>query len=181
MTRRGALEIIADFARVMDYLGITFGVLKKEKCTGDPARRLGNDLLFGSLAEAGLKALETAKVQKIVTICPHCVRTIARTTGGSMGSRLRSSTTRSLWLGIASVCRSRVRGRASFITILVIWGGIGMFMRRRGRLLRWRGRWWRLRDRMSGAFVAGLAAGWRCLGEEKGEQNCEPCEGEGVG
>jgi Fe-S oxidoreductase len=70
-------EIIADFARVMDYLGTTFGVMKKEKCTGDPARRLGNDLVFQTLAEAGLKAFETAKVQKIVAICPHCVRTIA--------------------------------------------------------------------------------------------------------
>jgi len=70
-------EIIADFARVMNYLGTTFGVLKKEKCTGDPARRLGNDLVFSNLAEAGLKAFETAKVQKIVAICPHCVRTIS--------------------------------------------------------------------------------------------------------
>jgi len=70
-------EIIADFARVMDYLGTTFGVLKKEKCTGDPARRLGNDLVFQTLAEDGLKKLETAKVQKIVAICPHCVRTIS--------------------------------------------------------------------------------------------------------
>lgn len=70
-------EIIADFARVMKYLGTTFGVLKKEKCTGDPARRLGNDLVFQTLAESGLKAFETAKVQKIVAICPHCVRTIA--------------------------------------------------------------------------------------------------------
>jgi Fe-S oxidoreductase len=70
-------EIIADFARVMDYLGTTFGVLKKEKCTGDPARRLGNDLVFQTMAEFGLKALETAKVQKIVAICPHCVRTIS--------------------------------------------------------------------------------------------------------
>ncbi len=70
-------EIIADFARVMRHLGTSFGVLKKEKCTGDPARRLGNDLVFGTLAEAGLKAFETAKVQKIVAICPHCVRTIA--------------------------------------------------------------------------------------------------------
>ncbi len=70
-------EIIADFARVMDYLGTTFGVLKKEKCTGDPARRLGNDLVFQTLAEHGLKALEAAKVQKIIAICPHCVRTIS--------------------------------------------------------------------------------------------------------
>jgi Fe-S oxidoreductase len=70
-------EIIADFARVMQHLGTTFGVLKKEKCTGDPARRLGNDLVFQTMAEFGLKALETAKVQKIVAICPHCVRTIS--------------------------------------------------------------------------------------------------------
>ena len=70
-------EIITDFARVMQHLGTSFGVLKKEKCTGDPARRLGNDLVFQNLAESGLKTFETAKVQKIVAICPHCVRTIA--------------------------------------------------------------------------------------------------------
>ena len=70
-------EIIADFAKVMTYLGTSFGVMKKEKCTGDPAQRLGNDLVFQTLAEAGLKAFATAKVQKIVAICPHCVRTIA--------------------------------------------------------------------------------------------------------
>ena len=70
-------EIIADFARVMQHLGTTFGVLKKEKCTGDPARRLGNDLVFQTMAEFGLKALETARVQKIIAICPHCVRTIS--------------------------------------------------------------------------------------------------------
>jgi len=70
-------EIIADFARVMNYLGTTFGVLKKEKCTGDPARRLGNDLVFGNLAEFGLKQFTSNQVLKIVAICPHCVRTIA--------------------------------------------------------------------------------------------------------
>jgi Fe-S oxidoreductase len=70
-------EIVADFAQVMRHLGTSFGVMKKEKCTGDPARRLGNDLVFGDLAEQGLKAFETAKVKKIVAICPHCVRTIA--------------------------------------------------------------------------------------------------------
>jgi len=48
-----------------------------EKCTGDPARRLGNDLVFGQLAENGLHALTQAKVKKIVSICPHCVRTIS--------------------------------------------------------------------------------------------------------
>lgn len=70
-------EIITSFAEVMRYLGTSFGVLKKEKCTGDPARRLGNDLVFGQLAEVNLQALEQSKVKKIVSICPHCVRTIA--------------------------------------------------------------------------------------------------------
>jgi Fe-S oxidoreductase len=69
-------EIVADFARVMNYLGTSYGVLRKEKCTGDPVRRLGNDLLFQQLAESNLEALSQSKVQKIVSICPHCVRTI---------------------------------------------------------------------------------------------------------
>lgn len=69
-------EIVTAFARVMKHLGTSFGVLKKERCTGDPVRRLGNDLLFGQLAEQNLSAFEQAKVKKIVSICPHCVRTI---------------------------------------------------------------------------------------------------------
>ncbi len=51
-------------------------MLRKERCTGDPARRLGNDLVFGQLAENNLETLQQSKVKKIVSICPHCVRTI---------------------------------------------------------------------------------------------------------
>ncbi len=69
-------EIISAFARVMNYLGTGYGVLRKEKCTGDPVRRLGNDLLFQQLAEENLANLAQNKVKKIVSICPHCVRTI---------------------------------------------------------------------------------------------------------
>ncbi len=71
-------EIISAFARIMKHLGASYGVLKKEKCTGDPARRLGNDLVFQQLAEANLETLKTQQVKKIVSICPHCVRTIAK-------------------------------------------------------------------------------------------------------
>ena len=60
----------------MRRLNVTFGVLRKEKCTGDPARRLGNDLAFSQLAENNLETLKQNKVKKIVSICPHCVRTI---------------------------------------------------------------------------------------------------------
>jgi Fe-S oxidoreductase len=70
-------EIVSSFAQVMNHLGTTFGVLKKERCTGDPARRLGNDLVFQQLAEQNLETLKQSKVAKIVSICPHCVRTIS--------------------------------------------------------------------------------------------------------
>jgi Fe-S oxidoreductase len=70
-------EIISSFAQVMRHLNVSFGVLRKERCTGDPARRLGNDLAFGTLAEANLETLKQNKVAKIVSICPHCVRTIS--------------------------------------------------------------------------------------------------------
>ena len=69
-------EIVLALVRVMRHLGASFGVLRKEKCTGDPVRRLGNDLLFQQLAEANLEALAQNRVKKIITICPHCVRTI---------------------------------------------------------------------------------------------------------
>jgi Fe-S oxidoreductase len=69
-------EIVLALVRVMRHLGASFGVLRKEKCTGDPVRRLGNDLLFQQLAEANLEALAQNHVKKIITICPHCVRTI---------------------------------------------------------------------------------------------------------
>lgn len=69
-------EIISALVQVMRHLKVTFGVLRKERCTGDPVRRLGNDLLFQQLAEANLDALKTARTRKIISICPHCVRTI---------------------------------------------------------------------------------------------------------
>jgi Fe-S oxidoreductase len=69
-------EIVLALARVLRHAGVTFGVLRKEKCTGDPARRLGNDLAFSQVAESNLEALRAAKIGKMVSICPHCVRTI---------------------------------------------------------------------------------------------------------
>jgi Fe-S oxidoreductase len=70
-------EIIQSLAKVMRHLGTTFGVLRREKCTGDPVRRLGNDYLFSQLAEANLEQIKNSKVVKLLSICPHCVRTIA--------------------------------------------------------------------------------------------------------
>jgi len=70
-------EIVLSLIQVLRHLGVTYGVLKKEKCSGDSARRLGNDLAFGQLAEENLRNIESAKVKKLLSICPHCVRTIS--------------------------------------------------------------------------------------------------------
>ncbi|MGO9231243.1 MAG: (Fe-S)-binding protein [Bryobacteraceae bacterium] len=69
-------EIVLALSRVLRHAGVTFGVLRKEKCTGDPARRLGNDLAAAQVAEANIETLRAAKVVRMVSICPHCVRTI---------------------------------------------------------------------------------------------------------
>jgi Fe-S oxidoreductase len=69
-------EIVLALGRVLRHTGVSFGVLKREKCTGDPARRLGNDLVFTQLAETNIEMLKAANVRKMVSICPHCVRTI---------------------------------------------------------------------------------------------------------
>jgi Fe-S oxidoreductase len=70
-------ETVLALVKVLRYLGITFGVLRKEKCNGDPARRLGNDLLFTTLAEENLDNIATSKATKFLSICPHCVRTMS--------------------------------------------------------------------------------------------------------
>jgi len=67
-------EVVASLVKVLRHHSITFGVLKKERCSGDSARRLGNDLLFQTLAEQNIAALE--KAGKVLSACPHCVRTI---------------------------------------------------------------------------------------------------------
>lgn len=72
----GGRDTVLALVKVLRHLGIPFGVLRAEKCTGDPARRLGNDLLFTQLAESGIERIREAKPTKLLSICPHCVRTI---------------------------------------------------------------------------------------------------------
>ena len=69
-------EIILSLVKILRHLSITFGVLRKERCTGDPVRRLGNDLLFSQLAESGIGNIQENVKTKLLSICPHCVRTI---------------------------------------------------------------------------------------------------------
>lgn len=55
---------------------VLFGVLAKERCTGDPAKRTGNEYLYQELANANLEDLKTAGPKTILTSCPHCLKTL---------------------------------------------------------------------------------------------------------
>ncbi len=65
------------FKTILDRSKTSYGVLKDEQCTGDAARRAGNEFLFQQLATANVEMLTAAGVKKIVATCPHCVRTIS--------------------------------------------------------------------------------------------------------
>ncbi len=63
--------------KVLNAAGVDYAVLgHSEACTGDPARRTGNEMLFQMQAEANVETLNTAGVKKIVTSCPHCLHTL---------------------------------------------------------------------------------------------------------
>jgi Fe-S oxidoreductase len=64
-------------ARMLHRAGVKFAVLgPRESCTGDPARRMGNEYLFQEMAKANIETLNSAKVTKVVASCPHCFNTI---------------------------------------------------------------------------------------------------------
>ncbi len=64
-------------AQVLERAGVPFAILgPRELCTGDPARRMGNEYLFQTLAEQNLEALSGAGVTTILANCPHCFNTL---------------------------------------------------------------------------------------------------------
>ena len=65
------------FVTILNALDIDFAVLgTEEACTGDPARRAGNEFLFQMQAAANIQVLNGYSIKKIVTACPHCFNTI---------------------------------------------------------------------------------------------------------
>lgn len=68
-----AQKITRAFAQILDKVGVKFAILgKEEMCTGDPARRSGNEFLFQMMAYNNIQVLNGYEVKKIVTACPHC-------------------------------------------------------------------------------------------------------------
>jgi heterodisulfide reductase subunit D len=72
-----AQKITKAFVTILDKVGIKFAILgKEEMCTGDPARRAGNEFMFQMMAYQNIQILNGYGIKKIVTACPHCFNTL---------------------------------------------------------------------------------------------------------
>ena len=70
-------KVTKAFVEILNHLGVSFAVLgTEETCTGDPARRAGNEFLFQMQATANIELLNSYQVHTIVTACPHCFNTL---------------------------------------------------------------------------------------------------------
>jgi len=72
-----AKKITKAFAKILQHVGVSFAVLGTEEgCTGDPAKRAGNEFLFQMQAMMNIQVLNGYQVKHIVTTCPHCFNTL---------------------------------------------------------------------------------------------------------
>ena len=72
-----AKKITKAFVKILNSVGVSFAVLgSEESCTGDPAKRSGNEFLFQMQAIANIEVMNAYEVTKIVTTCPHCFNTL---------------------------------------------------------------------------------------------------------
>ena len=72
-----AQKITQSLCKILHHAGIKYAVLgNEESCTGDPARRSGNEFVFQMMALQNIEVLNMYKVNKIVTTCPHCFNTL---------------------------------------------------------------------------------------------------------
>lgn len=72
-----AQRITKDICKILQHVGLKFAILgTEESCTGDPAKRAGNEFLFQMQAMTNIQVLNGYGIKKIVTGCPHCFNTI---------------------------------------------------------------------------------------------------------
>jgi len=70
-------KVARAMVKILQAAQVDFAILgNEEQCTGEPARRIGHEYLFQTLAQSNIETLKRYKVQKILTACPHCFNTI---------------------------------------------------------------------------------------------------------
>ena len=72
-----AKKITKAFVKILNKAGVSYAVLgTEESCTGDPAKRAGNEFLFQMQAVTNIEVMNSYEIKKVVTACPHCFNTI---------------------------------------------------------------------------------------------------------
>jgi Fe-S oxidoreductase/nitrate reductase gamma subunit len=73
-----AQEIARAMVRILDAAGVSYGILEEARCTGDPAKVMGNEMQFVEMAEANIEEFQGMGVQKVITMCAHCFNSFDR-------------------------------------------------------------------------------------------------------
>ena len=154
-------------AKLLQKAGVDFAILgPREACTGDPARRIGNEYVFQAFAEQNVATLNEAGVTKIIANCPHCFNTLGNEYpefGGDYEvihhSEVLSRLVADGKLSPAGIriCRSPTTTRATWPATTTCWRRRGSSSQRSARRLRWNA----TASRRSAAAPAAHTCGWR--------------------
>ena len=145
-----AQKITRAFAAILEKAGVRYAILgKEEACTGDPARRAGNEFLFQMMAYQNIQVLNNYGVKKIVTACPHCFN-IFRNEYPELGGSYEVVHHTVFLQQLIDEGKIRLKeggpykGNGSLSTIAVIWVGRTASTKRRAKCWKLsRPSWWR--------------------------------------
>jgi Fe-S oxidoreductase/nitrate reductase gamma subunit len=71
-------EIARAMVKIFEAANISYGVLEEARCTGDPAKMMGNEMLFVEMAEANIEEFRERNIHKVITVCAHCYNSFER-------------------------------------------------------------------------------------------------------
>ena len=73
-----AQQVARAMVRILDAAQVSYGILEEPRCTGDPAKMMGNEMQFHEIATANIEAFHEMKVRKVITVCAHCFNSFDR-------------------------------------------------------------------------------------------------------
>jgi Fe-S oxidoreductase len=73
-----AWKIGRAMVNILKKSGVSFGILEDARCTGDPAKQMGNEFLFAEIAQQNIDDFSSLGIKKIITMCPHCYNSFTR-------------------------------------------------------------------------------------------------------
>jgi len=73
-----AQQIARAMVSILEAAGVSYGILEEARCTGDPAKMMGNEMQFQEIATGNIEAFQEMKVRKVITMCAHCFNSFDR-------------------------------------------------------------------------------------------------------